>query len=95
MSLLNWIFDAWQHSRISDAREETERLRTEIASLRGPRGIDTDRLVQAIGELALSVRTVQRLCIEKGVCTEAEFRQRAREIDLEDGLADGKAGPDR
>ena len=95
MSLLNWIFDAWQHSRISDARNETERLRTEMNSLRNSGGLDDARVVTAIGELALAVRTVQRLCIEKGLCTESEFRERAREIDLEDGRADGKLGPAR
>ena len=52
-------------------------------------------MVRALGELALAVRTVQRLCVEKGVCTEAEFQQRAREIDLEDGRADGMATPPR
>jgi hypothetical protein len=95
MSLLNWIFDAWQHSRITDARQETERLRHEMASLRSGRGLDEDRLLQALGELALAVKTVQRLCIEKGLCTDAEFRQRAREIDHEDGLADGRSTPPR
>jgi len=34
---------------------------------------------------------VQRLAVEKGLCTEAEFRQKAQAIDLEDGRADGRA----
>ncbi len=95
MSLLNWIFDAWQHSRIRDTQNETALLRREMASLRGTAGLDEDRVVRALGELALAVKTVQRLCVEKGVCTEAEFQQRAREIDLEDGRADGMVTPPR
>lgn len=95
MSLINWIFDAWQQTRISNAQQETERLRREMASLRGARGLDEERVVRALGELALAVRTVQRICVEKGICTEAEFQQRAREIDLEDGRADGMVSPPR
>lgn len=95
MSLLNWIFDAWQHSRISNAQRETERLRDEMSALRGNRGLDDERVVRALGELALAVKTVQRLCVEKGLCSEAEFRERAREIDLEDGRADGQVPPPR
>ncbi|MBX3463041.1 MAG: hypothetical protein KF830_07710 [Planctomycetes bacterium] len=95
MSLLNWIFDAWQHTRITDARQETERLRHEMNALKGRGGLDEERLLRALGELALACKTVQRLCVEKGLCTEAEFQQRAREIDLEDGRADGMAPPGR
>ena len=92
MSLINWIFDAYQHHKIGQARDETQQLRTEIAGLRTTRGgVDDDRLLNALGELALAVKTVQRLAVERGLCTEAEFQRRAREIDLEDGQADGKA----
>lgn len=94
MGLINWIFDFYQHSRINDARDEATRLRTEIAALRGDRsGPADDRMLRAIGELALAVKTVQRLCVEKGLCTEAEFQRRAQAIDLEDGRADGMAAP--
>src|SRR5687767_2805374 len=82
MGLINWIFDFYQHSRISDARDEAAELRREVASLRTSRGdVDQDALLQAVGQLALAVKTVQRLCVEKGVCTEAEFHRRLREID--------------
>ncbi|MFY9342345.1 MAG: hypothetical protein WAT39_07640 [Planctomycetota bacterium] len=95
MGLINWIFDFYQHSKISDARDETAALRSEVADLRrnrtGP--VDDDRMLRAIGELALAVKTVQRLCVEKGLCSEAEFHRRLREIDLEDGRADGMAPP--
>lgn len=94
MGLINWIFDFYQHSRINDARDEATKLRTEIAALRGDRsGPADDRMLRAIGELALAVKTVQRLCVEKGLCTEAEFQRRAQSIDLEDGRADGMAAP--
>lgn len=94
MGLINWIFDLYQHSKITDARDEAAQLRTEIASLRVDRGRpDDERVLRAIGELALAVKTVQRLCVDKGLCTEAEFQRRAQAIDLEDGRADGMAAP--
>ncbi len=92
MSLINWIFDAYQHRKIDQARDETRQLRTEIAGLRTTRGgVDDERLLNALGELALAVKTVQRIAVEKGLCTEAEFQRRAQQIDLEDGRADGMA----
>lgn len=92
MGLINWIFDFYQHSKIDRAHDEARQLRDEVATLRNTRGdLDSERLLRAIGELALAVKTVQRLAVEKGLCTEAEFHQRAREIDLEDGRADGMA----
>ena len=58
--------------------------------LRGSRGdLDRDATLRAVGQLALAVKTVQRLCVEKGLCTEAEFHRRLREIDAEDGRSDG------
>lgn len=91
MGLINWIFDFYQQSRINDAQDEAAQLRSEVAALRhqhsGP--LDDERVQRAIGELALAVKTVQRLCVEKGLCTESEFHRRLREIDLEDGRADG------
>jgi hypothetical protein len=85
MGLINWIFDFYQQSRI-------ERLREEVAMRRGPgEAIDADRLERAIGELALAVKTVQRLAVEKGLCTADEFQRKLRQIDAEDGRSDGRA----
>lgn len=88
MGLLNWIFDFYQHSRI-------ERLQNEISirSREAPQqpAIDVERLENAIGELALAVKTVQRLAVEKGLCTAAEFQRKLDQIDAEDGRSDGRA----
>lgn len=93
MSLINWIFDAYQHHKIGRAQQETADLRRELASLRDRNDgeIDTARLVRAIGELALALKTVQQIVVEKGLCTEAEFRARLREIDVADGVEDGRS----
>ena len=47
-------------------------------------------LEAAIGELALAVRTLQRLMIDKGVCSAEELHNKLQQVDLEDGKADGR-----
>jgi hypothetical protein len=93
MGLINWIFDIYQHTQIDKAKDEARAARAEIAAVRSGGGLSVDavRLERALGELALATKTVQRLMVEKGVCTSEDFAKRLREIDLEDGVADGRA----
>ncbi len=92
MSLINWIFDIYQHTQISRAREETSRMQSELAAVRSSGGgVDVARLQVTLEELALAVKTLQRTMIEKGVCTSEEFDRTLRRIDLEDGTADGRS----
>ena len=92
MGLINWIFDFYQHHRLETLRDEVARSRAEAAAVRDERGgIDAARLERAIGELALAVKTVQRLAVEKGLCTAAELEKKLQQIDLEDGRADRQA----
>ena len=92
MGLINWIFDIYQHSKIDDARQEAAQARLEAAAIRNSSGgIDTAHLEQAIGELALATKTLQRLLIDKGFCTPQEFGAMLTRIDHEDGTADGRA----
>lgn len=92
MGLINWIFDIYQQSRIERLHDEAQRARSEAFELRATGGaVDSDRLEAAIGELALAVKTVQRLAVEKGLCTRDELARKMHEIDLEDGRADRKS----
>jgi hypothetical protein len=89
MGLINWIFDIYQHTQIDKARTEAGALRAELASVRSTQGsVDVVRLERALGELALATRTLQRLMIEKGICTPEDLARKLREVDLEDGRAD-------
>lgn len=92
MGLINWIFDLYQHSRIDDVRREAAEARAELQRLhtRGG-GVDAERLEEALGEMALAIKTLQRLMLEKGVCTHEELAASMRRIDLEDGRADGRS----
>jgi hypothetical protein len=92
MGLINWIFDIYQHSKIEDVRAEAAQARAEIAAVRSSGGgVDSARVEQALGELALATKTLQRMMVEKGVCSADEFGTRLRQIDTEDGKADGRA----
>ena len=91
MGLINWIFDIYQHTQIDKARSEAAAARAEAAAVRGAGGsVDTARLERALGELALATRTVQRMMIEKGLCSHEEFAARLQQVDVEDGRADGR-----
>jgi hypothetical protein len=92
MGLINWIFDFYQQHRIEQLRDEAVRARADAAAVRGTGGaVDVQRLERALGELALAVKTVQRTLIDKQVCTPEELHQKLRQVDLEDGEADGRA----
>jgi hypothetical protein len=91
MGLINWIFDFYQQYRIDQLQRDTAQARAE-ASLRTPSGtVDAEKLDRAVGEMALAVKTLQRVMVEKGICTSDEFRTKLQQIDLEDGRADGRS----
>ena len=92
MGLINWIFDFYQHSKVDRAQRDTDELRREVAQLRSTRGdLDSERLLRAVEELALAVKTIESVCVQKGLCTPQEFQQRLREIDAQDGRSDGRS----
>ena len=92
MGLINWIFDIYQHTQIDKARTEAAAARAELSAVRtSGGGVDAARLETTLEELALAVKTLQRTLIEKGVTSPDEFARRLKEIDLEDGRADGRA----
>lgn len=92
MGLINWIFDIYQHTQIDKARTEAAAARAEVSAVRtSGGGVDSARLETTLEELALAVKTLQRTLVEKGVTTQDEFARKLKDIDLEDGRADGRA----
>lgn len=95
MGLINWIFDFYQQTRIEDLKHDLDetRARAHWLSMRqaGGGGVDAGRLEKALGELALAVKTVQRIAVEKGICTPDELQRTMRAIDREDGIEDGRS----
>tara|TARA_B100000029_G_scaffold160452_1_gene156282 strand:- start:285 stop:566 length:282 start_codon:yes stop_codon:yes gene_type:complete len=91
MGLINWIFDIYQHSKIDEARKEAMEARLEAARINQGGSVDAQRLERAMGELALATKTLQRLMVEKGVCTHDELRNTLLKVDGEDGVHDGRS----
>ena len=91
MGFINWIFDIYQHEQIGKAKSEAALARAELASVRSSGGsVDVARLQATLEELALATKALQRTMVEKGVCSSDELAKTLREIDLEDGVADGR-----
>ena len=76
MGLINWIFDIYQHSKIDEVRREAIEARLEAARINQGGRVDAVRLERALDELALATKTMQRLLVDKGVCTAEEFRSK-------------------
>jgi hypothetical protein len=92
MGLINWIFDIYQQSRIEDLTRDLQYSRAQNVAVRDVTGdVDGARLEKALGELALAVKTIQRIAVEKGLCTSDEFQAKMRAIDREDGIEDGRS----
>jgi hypothetical protein len=91
MGLINWIFDFYQQYRIDQLQRDTAQARAE-ASIRTPTGaVDAEKLDRAVGEIALAVKTLQRVMVDKGLCTPDDLRAKLQQVDLEDGRADGRS----
>ncbi|MFT7463665.1 MAG: hypothetical protein ACI9EF_002011 [Pseudohongiellaceae bacterium] len=92
MSLINWIFDAYQHHRIETVTREAQSVRSELRELRASGGrYDDARLERALGELALARKTMQRVLVDKGICSADDFADTKGKIDAEDGRIDGQS----
>jgi hypothetical protein len=91
MGLINWIFDIYQHTKIDEVRKEAMEARLEAARVNQGGSVDAVRLERALGELALATKTIQRLLVDKGICSNDEFRNTLQQVDVEDGRADGRA----
>ncbi len=91
MGLINWIFDIYQHTKIDEVRKEAMEARLEASRVNQSGSVDAARLERALGELALATKTVQRLLVDKGVCTHDELHTALQRVDAEDGSADGRS----
>jgi hypothetical protein len=91
MGLINWIFDIYQHTKIDEVRKEAMEARLEAARVNQGGSVDGARLERALAELALATKTIQRVLVDKGICSNDEFRNALQKVDLEDGKADGRA----
>jgi hypothetical protein len=96
MGVLNYLFDnEWIQRHDIDATRRAVAAQA-IARAGAARRLEDrmDAIEDEVGQLALFVRTLFRLSVEKGSISKAEFLETARAIDAQDGKADGRyTGP--
>lgn len=81
------------NARLRQTEVHRKHERRREADARDARDARLDEVEQEIGELALFVRTLYRLAVEKGSITPAEFAEAAKAIDRSDGREDGRYTP--
>ncbi len=92
MSILEYLFSpTWRD--LKDRDQATLMLAKRMSLANRKRKTESQGLQEMIARLMLVVETQQRLLLKKGVCTQAEFDGLLNEIDLEDGIADGRRTP--
>ena len=64
-----------------------------VATMNRKRKKEAEGMAAMIARLMLIVETQHRLLLKKGVYTPAEFEALLNEVDLEDGVADGRRTP--
>ncbi len=95
MSIFDYMFDTeWsQRSDIQALKQRNSSLATRVALNRASEAAQEERITeleQEVGELALLSKTLMRILLENGVCTGREIEDMMHQVDLEDGVADGR-----
>lgn len=95
MSILEYLFDPVQNPLSprglqSEMAARSTALARQIGALNRKRKNELESLRLTLARLMLVVETQQRLLLRKGLCTQAEFDEVLRTVDLEDGAADGQ-----
>lgn len=91
MGIARWMFNDWFTAHELDRLDE--RIEAHNRSLES----DVDRNAEAIGELradlerlALLTQSLAKVCIDKGVLTREQLKQCMLDLDLRDGVQDGR-----
>lgn len=77
-------------------KEAAQRRKAHLTSVRARLQLQqrVERLEDDLARMGLLTLALANLCVDKGVLTADEVKARMAEIDLADGVEDGKAGPD-
>ena len=80
-----------RHRELIDQR--VRRYRKEARDRRVQVGDRLDQLEDDLGRAVLLIQSLAEACLQKGVFTREELARLAEQIDLADGVADGKLDP--
>jgi hypothetical protein len=87
--------DWWQTEQIDRLNRQIRRAERSQSSVEAHLADELDQLSNDLGRALLLLHSLVETCVRKGVLTRDEIREVAREIDLADGVADGKVDPAR
>lgn len=85
----------WQMEKINQIDQQLRSLRRQESQVRADASTEIDDLASDLGKAMLLVHSLIELCVRKGVMTRAEIAAVINELDLRDGVADGRLGPPR
>lgn len=84
MGLIDWLFD--EHGQDGHAAEEAaHRARSELSSMHRHGYVHGTKLERALGDLALATKTLQRVLVEKGICSSEDLASAMERIEREGG----------
>lgn len=88
---MRWMFPEWaQWMELRDARQRLSVTEHQARRMRRETRERLDELETAVGAMALYVRSMQRLLVEKGVMTREEVLATMEAVDRQDGTLDGR-----
>jgi hypothetical protein len=85
----NW----WQTEQIDTLNRRMRHAQNSQTSADARLREEIDLLSNDLGRALLLLHSLVETCVRKGVLTREEIREAARELDLADGVADGKVDP--
>lgn len=86
MGLINWVWDYHQHKRIGDAQAEARLGASSAESAKS----QVEELGAAVDRLTLANQAMWELLREKSGLSDADLASRVEEIDMRDGVRDGR-----
>jgi hypothetical protein len=85
--------DWWQTEQIEAMNRKIRGAQNSRAAADARLGDEIEQLENDLGRALLLLHSLVETCVRKGVLTRDEIRDVARELDLADGVVDGKVDP--
>ena len=89
-----FLHDFWTARELNEIEEQTRRRARALRRDRRSAARQREELESDVGFLALTLLSLVRSLVEKGVLSREELRAHMRELDAADGVEDGKLDSD-
>jgi hypothetical protein len=89
MNLAQALYTGTLAGKLAQLEKKNSQLARKMSRRPTTKAIEED-----LGRMALLLRSVTELCLEKGVFDESELAHKLETLDLADGVEDGRLDPD-